>query len=108
VSDVYLAVKAELVRDASHYRWLVMECPWCGRQHVHGGGPITGDPRTRLCYQRSWCAAKYEETLSAAKKLKCHRDGYILVEEDPSESEKLIAEVAKTRAVGTHKEGVKS
>lgn len=34
---------------------LEIECPFCGRHHYHGGGPLTGDWREYLGHRISHC-----------------------------------------------------
>lgn len=35
-------------RSGRVWQWVVKACPFCGKQHWHGGGPASGDPRERL------------------------------------------------------------
>lgn len=47
---------ARLKRFRGVYLWEVPHCPYCGRTHTHGGGEITGDPRSYLSYRSPHCA----------------------------------------------------
>jgi hypothetical protein len=35
--------------------WIVQQCPLCGREHTHGGGPSSGDPRNLLGHRSQHC-----------------------------------------------------
>lgn len=48
--------------------WVVEQCPYCKKQHTHGGGPRSGDPREYLGHRLSHCASRSE------------RADYVLVE----------------------------
>ena len=37
------------------YLWIVPRCPLCGKRHQHGGGYLTGDPRTLLGHRVAHC-----------------------------------------------------
>ncbi len=40
------------------YLWLVPRCPLCGKQHQHGGGQLTGDPRGLLGHRVAHCTGR--------------------------------------------------
>jgi hypothetical protein len=46
---------ARLVEERDEFRWVVDECPYCGRRHSHGGGPLGGDPRSFLFARTPHC-----------------------------------------------------
>jgi hypothetical protein len=65
---------ATLRREREVWRWIVESCPFCGRRHIHGGGPLAESPfrhlgaRTRHCgngngvnYSYILCAAPGSE-----------------------------------------------
>jgi hypothetical protein len=54
---------ATLRRFPDGFCWVVA-CPYCGRRHTHGGGPLGGDPRQYLSVRVSHC----------------HRGDYVLIE----------------------------
>ena len=51
-------------------QWLILDCPYCHKQHYHGGGKPTDDPRSYLGHRSAHCVG-----ISAT-------DGYVLVEAD--------------------------
>jgi hypothetical protein len=46
---------AQLVKDKHGWLWVVSKCPLCGKRHVHGGGPLDGDPHDRLGHRAAHC-----------------------------------------------------
>jgi len=61
-----LAAAARLVRHSDGFRWVVDRCPYCGRRHTHGGGPLDGDPRAGLGPRAPHCHAGPEYALVEA------------------------------------------
>ena len=59
-----IPVIPRVVAGADVWHLIVDSCPYCGKQHRHGGGPITGDWRRLLGHRVSDCR---------------HSGGYILV-----------------------------
>ncbi len=53
--NTYPPAPAILKPSRGCYRWLVPRCPLCGKQHQHGGGQLTGDPRTLLGHRAAHC-----------------------------------------------------
>lgn len=56
-----VAVAITQSRDCRDPYWILeITCPYCGRRHLHGGGPVTGPPV--LGARVSHCAghAEYE------------------------------------------------
>lgn len=47
--------RAALSRGRDCWVWTVPECPFCGAQHEHGGGPLDGDPRQFLGHRVAHC-----------------------------------------------------
>jgi hypothetical protein len=47
--------KVVLIKSGDCWLWRMPFCPLCGREHHHGGGPTTGDPRRMLGYRVSHC-----------------------------------------------------
>jgi hypothetical protein len=37
------------------FAWTVLECPLCLGRHIHGGGPLDGDPLERLGLRAAHC-----------------------------------------------------
>ena len=66
-----LEVKANLlkVRDGRGYgwAWVIPVCPYCGRKHLHGGGPFDGNPRDFLGARMSHCRNKRYEYILVEK-----------------------------------------
>jgi hypothetical protein len=60
---------ARLVGKPQGYLWIVDVCPLCGQRHVHGGGPLDGDPNQLLGHRDAHCAPRAASQPS----------GYILV-----------------------------
>lgn len=58
-----IPVPAILHRARHGYSWRVT-CPYCGKIHHHGGGPLDQDPRALLGHRLAHCGAA---------------DGYVLV-----------------------------
>ena len=94
----YLAAFAELfvTRDAN-YGWRVSECPWCGGEHIHGGGDIDSDPRALLGHRAGHCCTIGEFTkpdagspLAKAAEILNLDDGYFLADADPRHTAELI------------------
>jgi hypothetical protein len=54
----YPQAPAILVRSRGGYLWQVPRCPRCGRKHQHGGGYLTGDPRTLLGHRVAHCTGR--------------------------------------------------
>lgn len=54
-----------LERSPRCFLWRVPVCPLCGREHVHGGGALDGDPRALLGH----CAAHCLESAGASYEL---------------------------------------
>lgn len=52
-----------VVAGAEVWHLIVDRCPFCGRKHSHGGGPVTGDWRRLLGHRVADCH---------------HRGGYVL------------------------------
>ena len=46
---------AILQRGRECWLWIVPSCPFCGKRHTHGGGPLDGDPREYLGGRASHC-----------------------------------------------------
>lgn len=63
-----ILAEAVLERTSKVYLWRVPICPFCGKEHVHGGGSVSGDPRRLLSHRAVHCATGVKET------------GYVLVE----------------------------
>lgn len=42
-------------RGEAFWRWMVTGCPYCGRHHWHGAGPLDGDPRLFLGHRNQYC-----------------------------------------------------
>lgn len=49
-----------LVSNGRIYQWLVLQCPYCGRRHWHGGGLVDGDPRKQLGFRVPHCTAPFD------------------------------------------------
>lgn len=49
------------------FLWRVIRCPHCGGEHVHGGGPLAGNPRDLLNYRTAHCGR-------GGYTLECHFD----------------------------------
>jgi len=56
MGTTYPQALTTLVRSRGCYLWQVPRCPLCGRKHQHGGGYLTGDPRTLLGHRAGHCA----------------------------------------------------
>lgn len=39
--------------------WVVVRCPYCGKQHTHGAGSPAEDPRRFLGHRIAHCAGSY-------------------------------------------------
>jgi hypothetical protein len=76
---------ARLLADVRGFRWLVPNCPACGKRHVHGGGTLRDDPRGVLSHRAAHC---YQS------------GGYILVDSDPTRTARILAAVASSLARG--------
>lgn len=50
---------AVLLKAEFLWQWKVDRCPRCNGVHVHGGGPIGGNPRERLGYTAAPCGGTY-------------------------------------------------
>ena len=46
---------AHLAKGHSCWLWVVDQCPYCGRRHIHGGGPLDGDPRAVIGARVAHC-----------------------------------------------------
>jgi transposase-like protein len=46
---------ATLVEERNEYRWVVEECPYCGKRHSRGGGLLSGNPQRYLGYKTPHC-----------------------------------------------------
>ncbi len=53
--NTYPPAPAILKPSRGCYLWLVPRCPLCGKQHQHGGGQLTGDPRALLGHRVAHC-----------------------------------------------------
>ena len=53
--NTYPQAPAVLKPSRGCYLWIVPRCPLCGKQHQHGGGYLTGDPRTLLGHRAPHC-----------------------------------------------------
>ncbi len=62
---VIATVTPRVVAGAAVWHLIVDSCPYCGKQHSHGGGPITGDWRRLLGHRVADCGG---------------RGGYVLLE----------------------------
>jgi hypothetical protein len=69
--------RADLLAEARGFRWLVQECPLCGRRHAHGGGPVSGDPRKTLGHRAGHCNIP--------------NSGYILIDSSPDTTGRVLA-----------------
>lgn len=49
--------------------WVVIECPYCGKQHRHGASRLTDDPQKFLGHRAAHCDKDIDG------------DGYLLVEQ---------------------------
>ena len=56
METTYPPAPAVLKPSRGGYRWIVPCCPLCGKQHQHGGGYLTGDPRRLLGHRAAHCA----------------------------------------------------
>jgi len=54
MAEVKIA-QCSLKKTSRMYIWVVSECPYCGKRHEHGGGPVEGDPRKFLGPRESHC-----------------------------------------------------
>lgn len=59
MSISYPQAPAVLKPGRGCYLWIVPRCPQCGKKHQHGGGLLTGDPRTLLGHRVRHCETKY-------------------------------------------------
>lgn len=50
--------KARLEASTGCWLWVVEQCPYCQKQHTHGGGPRSGNPREYLGHRVSHCALR--------------------------------------------------
>jgi len=97
-SCCYLAALAELfVTRDGNYGWRIPECPWCGGEHIHGGGDIDSDPRTALGHRAEHCCTIGEFTkpeagspLRKAAETLSLGSGYFLADADPRATAELI------------------
>lgn len=46
---------AILERTSTRFLWIIPVCPQCGRRHIHGGGPLGGNPRDLLGSRSAHC-----------------------------------------------------
>jgi hypothetical protein len=44
-----------LERGLKTQDWIVISCPHCGQEHIHGGIPLDQDPRTLLGHRSAHC-----------------------------------------------------
>lgn len=44
-----------LERTGKIWSWVIPACPFCGKKHTHGGGPLDGNPRTRMGNRGAHC-----------------------------------------------------
>ncbi len=74
------------------WMWVVPKCPFCKRQHAHGGGQLDENPFRLLGHRRSHCVHPHMPPGG--------RGTYkmVLDEEARKEAEALIAGVEKTPA----------
>ena len=87
----YLAATAHLVQDGNLDLWKVGSCPICGDHHLHGAGHLSEDPRSYLSHRVEHClVTPTAEQEAAAKVLGCSLTGYILTDENPRLTEKLL------------------
>jgi hypothetical protein len=96
----HLYVGADLLATTKQFSWVIRDCPFCGCEHWHGGGPIGEDPRHYLFHRVSHCIGVTPEVQGAAQVLNFYDGGYILVDRDPEATKKTIEDVAKARAAG--------
>lgn len=47
--------EVRLEQGRTSFSWVVDHCPHCGKRHWHGGGPLTGDPRSFLSHRVGHC-----------------------------------------------------
>jgi len=71
IAECFPQARAVLVRGRGCWLWIVPRCPLCGKQHQHGGGQLTGDPRGLLGHRVAHCTLR--QRFGAAR-------GYALVE----------------------------
>jgi len=62
----YPIARGHIVRTSDCYLWRG-RCPLCGKRHVHGLGPLAGDPKDYLGHRVSHCLQPHP-----------HDRGYIL------------------------------
>jgi len=55
MDKTYPPAPAILKPSRGCYLWIVLRCPLCGKQHQHGGGQLTGDPRRLLGPRAGHC-----------------------------------------------------
>src|SRR5262245_40090053 len=51
----YTEVEVVLKRGEDVWLWVIERCPFCGEEHVHGGGSLDGNPRRLLGYRVAHC-----------------------------------------------------
>jgi len=50
-----LLALARLHRGKSAWAWVVLSCPYCGKEHRHGGGRLEDDPYRLLGHRSAHC-----------------------------------------------------
>ena len=71
--DVLAALVLYLGRPS---QWKVEQCPWCGRQHLHGAKPVGENPRVILGSRVAHCGIG---------------GTYNLVDKDPEGTARILA-----------------
>jgi hypothetical protein len=72
----------------------VPACPICGEEHWHGGGRSGEDPRQYLFHRVRHCRVEpTAEQEAAAQAARRDLGGYILVDERPQETERLLRDL---------------
>jgi len=81
----YPRALAELEIGEYFFAWRVLNCPICGRRHVHGGGFRYENPTHSLGHRLPHCVGFTS-------------DGYFLVDADPERTAALINRIPPREA----------